>query len=101
MHYSIEAKTRKYVKGYGFLSFKRNLSNKYRKQLLDTAKKARLDALKTVTKKVAYKVAEAPRVFIGSKVTNKIVKPKAVPNETFKNVEEIIIRPEKKRKISE
>ena len=34
--YSAEPKTRKYVKGYGFLPFVRNSSNKYRKQLLDT-----------------------------------------------------------------
>ena len=27
--YSIESRARKYVKGYGFLSFARNLSNKY------------------------------------------------------------------------
>ena len=33
--YSTEPRTRKYVIGYKFLSFARNLSNKYRKQLLD------------------------------------------------------------------
>ena len=37
--YSIKPRTRKYVKDYGFLSFTRNLSNKYGKQLLDTAVK--------------------------------------------------------------
>ena len=31
--YSVEPRTRKYVKGYGFLSFARNLSNKYGKEL--------------------------------------------------------------------
>ena len=36
--YSTEPRTRKYVKGYGFLSFAR----KYKKQLLDTG----LDAVK-------------------------------------------------------
>ena len=35
--YSTEPRTRKYVKGYEFLSFARNLFNKYGKQLLDTA----------------------------------------------------------------
>ena len=34
--YSIEQRTRKYVKGYGFSSFARVLSNKYNNQLLDT-----------------------------------------------------------------
>ena len=41
--YSIEQRTRKYVKGYGFLSFARI----YEKQLLDTG----LDSLKTASKK--------------------------------------------------
>ena len=29
MHYSIEPRKRRYVKGYGFLTFARNLNNKY------------------------------------------------------------------------
>ena len=41
--YSIEPKTGKYVKGYGFLSFAR----KYKKQWLDTG----VDSLKTASKK--------------------------------------------------
>ena len=36
VRYSIELRMKKYVKGYGFLSFERNLSNKYGKKLLDT-----------------------------------------------------------------
>ena len=43
MRYSIEPKDRIYVKGYGFMSFVKNmnthLSNKYDQKLLDTAKK--------------------------------------------------------------
>ena len=35
--HSIRPRTKTYVKGYGFLSFRRNMSNKYRKQLLDAA----------------------------------------------------------------
>ena len=49
--YSIELRTTKYVKGYRFLSFARNLSNKYGKQLLNTTTKTGLDALKTSSKK--------------------------------------------------
>ena len=55
----MERRTRKHVKGYGFLSFVRNLANKYGRQLLDTATKAGLDALKTASKKVIQKAAEA------------------------------------------
>ena len=48
--YSIEPRTRKYVKGYGFLSFAR----KYKKQLLDTG----LDAVKTASKKLVHEIGE-------------------------------------------
>ena len=41
---------RKYVKGYGFLSFARNISSKYRKQLLNMVTKTRPDALKIASK---------------------------------------------------
>ena len=41
-HYSIEPRTRKYVKGDGFLSFAKNLTNKYGKQLKDNATKTEL-----------------------------------------------------------
>ena len=54
--YSIEPRTRKYVKGYGFLSFAR----KYKKQLLDTG----LYSSKTVSKKVVHKTGE----FLGNKI---------------------------------
>ena len=43
MHYSIESRARKYVKGYGFSSF----AGDRRKQLLDIG----LDALKNASKK--------------------------------------------------
>ena len=46
MWYSIDPKTRRYVKGYGFLSFTRNLSNKHKINLLDIG----LDTLKTALK---------------------------------------------------
>ena len=49
--YFIEPRTNRYVKGYGFLSFPRNLSNKYRKQLIAAATETGLDALKTASKK--------------------------------------------------
>ena len=49
--YPLELRTRKYVKGYGVLSFAKNLSNKYGKQLIDTATKTGLDALKTGSNK--------------------------------------------------
>ena len=73
--YSIEARTKKYIKEHGFFSFRRNLSNKYGKQLLDAATKTCLDALKTATKNVVHKAAEATGKFTGNKIADKIVKP--------------------------
>ena len=50
MKYSTEPKYRKYVKGYGFLSFTRKFGDKYGKKLMDTAKKTGIDAAKTSAK---------------------------------------------------
>ena len=52
MRYSTEAKYRKYVKGYGFLSFARKFCDKYREKLMDTATKVGIDAEKTGSKQV-------------------------------------------------
>ena len=38
MHYSIEPRERRFVKGYGFLSFARNFNDKYSKSLMDLSK---------------------------------------------------------------
>ena len=52
MRYSIEPKFRKYVKGYGFLSFARKFNNKYGKKLIDTATKTGMDAANSASKRV-------------------------------------------------
>ena len=53
MRYSIESRDRIYVKGYGFLSFAKNigknLNNKYGQKLLDSTKKSTADAIKTAS----------------------------------------------------
>ena len=59
MRYSIELRDRIYVKGYGFLSFAKNMSNKYGKKLVDTAKKSATDAIKSASKRAIQKTAEA------------------------------------------
>ena len=56
------------------MSYARNLSNKYGKQLLDTATKPGLDALKTASKNVAHKAAEVTGEFIGNRIADKTVK---------------------------
>ena len=51
-----------YVKGYGFLSFAKNmgksLSNKYGQKLLDSAKKSTTDAVKTASKRAIPKTTD-------------------------------------------
>ena len=44
MRYSTEPRFRKYVKGYGFLSFAREFGDKYGKKLIDTTTKTGIDA---------------------------------------------------------
>ena len=76
MRYSIEPRDRIYVKGYGFLSFAKNmgksLSNKYGQKLLDSAKKSTTDAIKTASKRAIQKTVEATGDLIGNKIADKI-----------------------------
>ena len=77
MRYSTEPRERRYVKGYGFLSFAKNigknLSNKYGQKLVDSAKKSATDALKTEQfKRAIPKTAEATGHLIGKKIADKI-----------------------------
>ena len=89
-HYSIEPRTRKHVKGYRFLSFARNLSNKYGKKLLNIATKTGLDALKPTSKKESIKQL---------KITDKNEETTLVFDTNLRNVEEIVIPPEKGQEI--
>ena len=67
--------------------------------MLNTTTKTGLDVHKTSSKKVIHKTAEATRELIGNKIAEKIVKPKPVPDENSRNVEEIVIPPEKRQEI--
>ena len=72
MRYSIEPRDRIYVKGYRFMSFARSMSNKCRKKLVDTAKKSTTDAIKTTSKRIIQKTAEATVDLVGNKTADKI-----------------------------
>ena len=61
MRYSLEPKDRIYVKGYGFMSFARSMSNKYGKKLVDTAKTSATDAIKLLLKE-QYKKLQKQQV---------------------------------------
>ena len=75
-----------FVKGYGFLSFAKNmfknigkninksLSHKHGQKLLDHAKQYETDAIKTSSKRVIQKTAEATGDLIANEVANGITK---------------------------
>ena len=108
MRYSVEPRERRYIKGYGFLSFAKNFSNKYGKKFMNTAiktganfnskygKKLTDTAIKTGKdfatisgKNIVYKSAEATGDLIGNKIADKItVKPsKKSQNEEMQSNE--------------
>ena len=72
MRYLIEPRDRIYVKGYGFMSFARSISNKYGKRLIDTAQKSATDAIKTASQRAIQKTAEATGDLVGNKIADKI-----------------------------
>ena len=91
MRYPAKPKFRKYVKGYGFLSFARTFRDKYGKKLMDTVTKTGIDVAKTASKRVVQ-TAEATRDLIGNEIADKITsigkskekskeKPKEKPEE--------------------
>ena len=100
MRCSTEPKFRKYVKGYGFLSFARKFGYKYGKKLMDTATKTRMDAAKTASKRAVQKAAEATGDLIGNKTADKFTSlGKLKEKEKTKEIEEISIPPEKKQQL--
>ena len=89
MRYSTEPKFRKYVKRYGFLSFSRKFGDKYGKKLMDTATTPVVDAVKTDSKRVVQKTAEATGDLIGNKIADKITslgKTKSKRKRTARNL---------------
>ena len=99
MRYSTVPRLRKYVTGYGFLSFAKKIGNKYGKKFMATATKTGIDAAKTASKRVVQKTAEATDL-IGNKIAHKITsigKPKE--KEKTKEIGKIYFPPEKDNKI--
>ena len=68
MRYSIEPRERRFVKGYGFMSFARNFNDKYSKSLTDASK----TFAKTAGKKILKETAKATGDLIGNKIADKI-----------------------------
>ena len=125
MRHSLEPEYRKYVKGYGFLSFARNFRDKYGKTLMntaiktgtnfnskhgkkltDTATKAGKDFATIAGKKIVHKSAEATGDLVGNKIADKIIsmgKPRSKKEKDETNIieetQEIYIPPEKRKQI--
>ena len=114
MRHSLEPEYRKYVKGYGFLSFARNFGDKYGKsiinsknvkKLMDGATKTSKDFAKIAGKKLIHKSAEATGDLVGNKIADKITsigKPRSKKTDETNIMEEtqaIHIPPEKRKQI--
>ena len=58
MCYSFEPRERRYVKGYGFISFAINFSDKYSKSLMDKGIDVSKKFVKTAGKKILQETAK-------------------------------------------
>ena len=72
MFYSIERKKRIYVKGYGFMSFARNFSDKYSKSLINKGIDVSKTFAKTAGKRILKESAKATGDLTGNKIADKI-----------------------------
>ena len=101
MRYSIEPRERRYVKGYGFLSFARNFSDKYSKSLMDRGIDVSKKFAKTAGKNILKETAKATGDLIDNKIADKITSASKIShgevnNETLK---ERYISPKDRQKI--
>ena len=123
MRYSLEPHYRRYVQGQGFMSFARNIGNKYGrkifdksldvvkcmrkrygKKILDNSLSAEKDFAKIAGKKVLTKSAEATGDLTGNKIADRITKStrnkaQKEDNRIMEETQEILIPPEKREQI--
>ena len=123
MRYSLEPRYRKYVQGQGFMSFAKDIGNKYGKKLsdksmevgkkygkkygnklLDNSISAGKDFAKIAGKNVLTKSAEATGDLIGNKIADKITKSsrnkvQKEDDRIMEETQELIIPPEKREQI--
>ena len=97
MRYSIEPRERRFVKGYGFMSFARNFSDKYSKSLMDKG----IDVSKTFAKTTGKTFAKATGDLIGNKITDKITSASKKSHDEVNNeiLKERYISPKDRQKI--
>ena len=124
MRYSLEPHYRRYAQGQGFMSFARNIGNKYGrkmfdrsidvcksmkkkygKKILDNNLRAGKDFAKIAGKKVLTKSAEATSDLIGNKIADRITKStrnkaQKEDDRIMEETQEILIPPEKREQIT-
>ena len=123
MRYSLEPRYRRYVQGQGFMSFAKNIgnkygrkifdksidigkniSNKYGRKILDKSMDAGKDFAKIAGKKVLHKSAEATGEMTGNKIADRITrssrnKAQKEDDRIMEETQELIIPPEKREQI--
>ena len=123
MRYSLEPRYRRYVQGQGFMSFARNIgnkygrkifdksidvgkkmSNKYGTKILDKSMDAGKNFAKIAGKKVLTKNAEATGDMIGNKIADRITKSsrnkaQKEDDRIMEETQELIIPPAKRQQI--
>ena len=96
MRYSIDPRERRYVKGYGFMSFARNFNDKYSKSLIDASK----TFAKTAGKEILKETAKATGDLIGTKFADKITAKPHNRDEVINGIpKERYISPKERQKI--
>ena len=96
MCYSIEPRERRFVKGYGFMSFARNFNDKYSKSLMDASK----TFANTAGKKILKETAKATGNLIGNKIPDKITAKPHNKDEVINGIpKERYISPKERQKI--
>ena len=84
MRYATDRKGRKYVKGYGFLSFTKGLAQSAAaRKARDSLVKHGTEAATKAAKRAVNKAAEATGDLVGQKIADKIVKKAPVPAKEF------------------
>ena len=120
MRYSLEPRYRRYVQGHGFMSFARNIGNKYGKKIfdknidvgksmkkkygkkiLDNSISAGKNFAKIAGKNVLTKSSETTGDLIGNKIADRITKStrnkkQKEDDRIMEETQELIIPPEKR-----
>ena len=101
MGYSIEPRERRFVKGHGFMSFARNISDKYSKSLMDKGIDVSKKFAKTAGKKILEETAKATGDLIGNKIADRITSASKKSHDEVNNeiLKERYISPKERQKI--